>query len=72
LRIEIVGVVAVFKWKSIKARRMRKGKVSKPPSSFLFLLGSMVSILSAAVRYGDWNWKIQGALLFDEISGRTK
>ncbi len=100
LVIIIVGIVAVFKSKSIKGGLAGKG--SKPPSSFLFLLGGMVAILSAAVRYGDWGWKLQLAidrptdlesvnrmmmifmigggitaflgiaLLFDELSGRTK
>jgi hypothetical protein len=100
LLVIIVGIVVVFKSKSIKAGLVGKG--AKPPSSFLFLLGGMVTILSAAVRYGDWAWKIQLAtdrptdlesvnsmmmifivgggittflgiaLLFDELSGRTK
>ncbi len=56
----VIGVVLAFKGKSIKRSLASQG--SKPPSTILFLVGGIIAILAAALRYGEWQWKIQGAV----------
>ena len=61
LFILVIGTVLFFKRQSINIFLKKRG-ASKPPSASLFFLGGILSILGAAIRYGDWNWKIQGII----------
>ena len=42
-------------------------KDARSRGTFLFVLGSIVAILSVAIRYGDWGWKTSGAVSTKDI-----